>query len=233
MSGPKTFYKRYWADEHIKINPFDIHPGEWADENFDHHMDAFDPYVSGKVLDYGCGDGQFSQRILPRCDQVYGVDVSKSVIERAKKRFPEPMFLVIDPEKELPFPDGFFDTICAIDVMEHLLDTESVLFEFNRVLKPDGKVLIATNELCRLKLILIALFFHNTYFYPASPHIRYFTRGSLEDLLRRKGFEVLRYRKNRTHLRLIPKGQLVVAKKVFYSTSPMFSNGSAWVKPEV
>ena len=213
MSGPKTFYHRYWMDQHIKMNPFDIHPEAWTDENFDYHLAAFKPYVSGKLLDYGCGDGQFGQRILPHCDRVYGVDVSELAIERAKERFPGITLSVIDPENRLPFPDEFFDTISAIDVMEHLLDTESTLEEFNRVLKPGGTVLIATNELSRSKLFLIALFYHNTYFYPASPHIRYFTRNSLEDLLRRKGFEVLLYKKNRTYLGYIPKGQLVVASK--------------------
>ena len=213
MSGPSTFYHRYWMDQHIKVNPFDIHPEEWTDENFNLHLTAFKPYLSGTLLDYGCGDGQFGNRILPFCDRVYGVDICELAIESAKDRYSEIEFRSIDPEVPLPFPDEFFDTISAIDVMEHLLDTETILEEFGRVLKPGGTVLIATNELSRSKLLLITMFYFNTYFYPASPHIRYFTKKSLQDLLHRKDFEILCYQKNRTYLGYIPKGQFVVASK--------------------
>lgn len=206
-----TFYKRYWMDQHIKKNPFDIHPGTWADENFNYHMDAFKAYLSGIVLDFGCGDGQFARRVLPYCDRVHGVDVCDIAIRKAGVEAPDIDFKVI--EERLPFPDCHFDAICAIDVMEHILDTETVLKEFNRVLKPGGVVLIATNELTRLKLLIIALRYHNTYFYPASPHIRYFTKDSLADLLSLKGFRVVQYQKNRVYLGFIPAGQFVVARK--------------------
>ena len=114
---------------------------------------------------------------------------------------------------QIPYESNYFDTVCAIDILEHILDTEIVLEELDRVLKPGGFLLIATNELTRLKTILIALFCLDNYFYPASPHIRHFTRNNLADLLHRKGFEVIAYRKNRTYFGFIPKGQMLAAQK--------------------
>ncbi len=213
MSGPKSFYQRYWQDEHIKVNPFDHHPGEWTRENFDHHMDFFRPYTAGQLLDFGCGDGQFSHLIRPYCRQSHGVDISEAAIAKASESYPDIPFQTINGEGRLPYEDAAFDTVCAMDVFEHILDTESLLEEFYRVLKPGGRLLLATNELTRAKLLIITVLYFNDYFYPASPHIRYFTRKSLADLLQRKQFRVIDYRKNRTYLGFIPHGQMVVAEK--------------------
>ncbi len=39
---------------------------------------------------------------------------------------------------ELPFADGKFDLVCAMDVVEHAEDDEPVLAELARVTKPGG-----------------------------------------------------------------------------------------------
>lgn len=212
MTSSKLFYHRYWLDNHIKMNPFDHRPGDWTDENFDYHIRFFAPYVRGRVMDFGCGDGQFLNRISKRCSSCCGSDVSELAIEMASKRYPNLEFKVMDDS--IPFPDNEFDAVCAIDVLEHILDTETVLNEIHRVLKPGGHFLIATSELTRLKTLLITVVAFHRFFYPASPHIRYFTKKNLADLLARKHFKWTAYQKNRTYLGFIPRGQLVVAQAV-------------------
>lgn len=214
MNQEKTFYSRYWKDEHIKVNPFDVRPGEWTEENFVYHMRFFEPYINGSLLDFGCGDGQFLNMARKYCDSVCGVDLSNSAINKARAQYPEIEFKMIGEDGRLPYRDNHFDTICAIDVLEHILDVESVLEELNRVLKPDGNLLLATSEITPVKMFFISLISLDKYFYPTSPHIRYFTRKNLRDILRRKGFKPLGYKKNRTYFGFIPKGQMVAAKKV-------------------
>ena len=214
MGDAKTFYERYWADEHIKVNAFDEHPEEWTQENFDHHMAFFSPYVKGGLLDFGCGDGQFLNLIAKQCDSVHGVDISETALEKAQAQYPALDFKLMPEDGKLPYADGFFDTITATDVLEHILDLETLLEEMNRVLKPGGHLLLATSEITRTKMVLISLKFLDDYFYPASPHIRYFTRKNLADILKRKGFESVGYRKNRTYFGFIPHGQMVAAKKI-------------------
>jgi ubiquinone/menaquinone biosynthesis C-methylase UbiE len=44
----------------------------------------------------------------------------------------------------LPFPDGYFEQVFAFDVIEHVDDERKLLQELNRVIKPDGQIVIST-----------------------------------------------------------------------------------------
>jgi SAM-dependent methyltransferase len=46
------------------------------------------------------------------------------------------------PESSFPFPDGRFDTVVAIDVLEHLVDDQPFLHELRRVLRPGGRAIV-------------------------------------------------------------------------------------------
>lgn len=212
--GEKEFYRRYWDDLHIKANPFDHCPGEWSQDNLKYHLDFFGPFIEGAILDYGCGEGAFLHKLSLNSGPVHGIDISEQAIKKASRKYPGIDFKVVDNQGLLPFADNYFNTVCAIDVLEHILDIEGTLEEINRILVPGGNLLIATSMLTTLKTLVIAFSCLDTYFYPTSPHIRYFTRRNLSDILKRKGFEVIRYKKNRAYFGIIPHGQLVVARKV-------------------
>lgn len=213
MNDTQAFYQRYWQDEHIKVNPFDHHPLSWDEANFKYHLDFFKPFINGNLLDFGCGSGEFANRIRPYCTGVWGVDIVENIIFKAKSDYPHVNFKVLDNPVKIPYMDNYFDCISAIDVLEHILDIESLLEEFKRVLKPKGCLLISTSQITRIKLLAVMLMSFDKYFYPASPHIRYFTGNNLKDILQRKLFTTVKYQKNRTYFGFIPQGQLVVAVK--------------------
>jgi 2-polyprenyl-3-methyl-5-hydroxy-6-metoxy-1,4-benzoquinol methylase len=210
-TGARTFYDRYWRNEHIKRNPFDEHPGQWTDAGYIHHMDLFRPFMKGRVLDFGCGDGQFVQRARLDGMDVCGADVSQEAIRRAKSLFPA--IDVREMDDTIPFASDTFDTITCMDVLEHILDVEGTLEEMHRVLKPGGCLLLTTTEMTRVKLLAVLCLRFHDYFYPTSPHIRYFTRRNLAEVLARKGFIVEAYAPNYLHLGLVPMGQFVAARK--------------------
>ncbi|MGI8731571.1 MAG: methyltransferase domain-containing protein [Solirubrobacteraceae bacterium] len=96
----------------------------------------------GRLLDVGCGQGQFMARAARRFD-VYGIDVSPARVARA--RDVTGLDTVLEGSAtELPFPAGFFDVVCALDVVEHLGDPGRFFSEARRVLRPDGLLLFST-----------------------------------------------------------------------------------------
>ena len=142
-----------------------------------------------------------------------GLDISQSAVKEAIEKYPNSKFK-IGSATDIPKKPNTFDTILTVSTVEHILDTEQLFHEFNRVLKKRGFLCIATNELTRLKSIIISIFFLNRYFFPTSPHIRYYTRKNIRKMFDLFGFREVTYKKDRTYLGFIPQGMLIVAEKV-------------------
>ena len=88
------------------------------------------------VLDVGCGEGvltaQWAERLGDR--RVVGIDLEDPTLraEWARRSRPNLEFQAVDPGA-LPFADGEFDAVCAIEVLEHVPAPEATLAEMARV----------------------------------------------------------------------------------------------------
>ncbi|MBI4580399.1 MAG: class I SAM-dependent methyltransferase [Planctomycetes bacterium] len=95
-------------------------------------------------LDFGCHQGRFLHLLADKGPRrLVGVDVDREAIEAGRVRHPNLELVHLTEPHRLPFADGTFDSISALDVIEHVADQKQVLDEFHRVLAPDG-VLIVT-----------------------------------------------------------------------------------------
>jgi SAM-dependent methyltransferase len=90
------------------------------------------------VLDLGCGDGFFAQMVFGHLNA--GIDLNEGEVERAKKRGTYDQALVASATK-MPFKSGSFNTVISNCVIEHIPDSDGVLSEVYRVLKPGGRFL--------------------------------------------------------------------------------------------
>ena len=97
-----------------------------------------------RVLDFGCGPGTVSVGLAKAAAPgiLHGVDMEESQIELARtiaaeQRQDNAVFHVGDVTA-LPFEDGYFDVAHCHDVLMYVPDTQSVLAEVKRVLKPGG-----------------------------------------------------------------------------------------------
>lgn len=207
------YYERYWGRLFDENNLF-ARPPEHNVRERDRIISILKPYVSGRVLDAGCGDGFITNAIskLPSVTEVRGVDISKKAILVAKSKYPHIIFEA-GQATDLPFESNYFDIITAIELIEHVYDTELMFKEFSRVLKKGGHLIITTTDFNLLKKVVIALFFWDRYFHPTNPHIRFYTKKSLEKMLVRFGFERVAYRWNGNYFGVMPKGQIMVARK--------------------
>jgi ubiquinone/menaquinone biosynthesis C-methylase UbiE len=193
----KEYYERYWTKESFDEQGFALTPPKHNAREMCKTIEVLKPYVSGCVLDVGCGDGSITNAIgkLPSVTEINGVDVSRTAISLAKSKYPHINFKV-GQVIELPFKSNYFDAITAIELIEHIYDTEQMFKEFLRVLKNNGYLIITTTDFNYLKKVIIALFFWDKYFYPTNPHIRF------------------AHRWNGSYMGLMPKGQVMIARKI-------------------
>jgi SAM-dependent methyltransferase len=130
-----------------------------------------------RILDIGCGTGA-NLEMLARCGETEGVDVSAEALAFCRERG---LQNVRHGEAEhLPYEDGSFDLVTALDVVEHLDDDVAGLGEMRRVLRPAGRAL----------LFVPAFMFLWGVQDDISHHRRRYTRAGLKRVVRAAGFEV-------------------------------------------
>src|SRR5215213_1186703 len=92
-----------------------------------------------RILDVGCGTGA-NLLMLSKYGDAEGVDVSEDALAFCRERGLESVKL--GAAEELPYDDGTFDLVTALDVVEHMDDDLAGLREMRRVLRPGGHVLL-------------------------------------------------------------------------------------------
>src|ERR1700728_971712 len=91
---------------------------------------------SSKLLDIGCGTGDFIWLAQKRGWSVHGIELSQAAVNFAVQL--RNLDVVLGEPSELPFGDNSFDVVTALDVLEHVSNPAKVLQNIYRVLKPDG-----------------------------------------------------------------------------------------------
>jgi 2-polyprenyl-3-methyl-5-hydroxy-6-metoxy-1,4-benzoquinol methylase len=99
--------------------------------------------TKGPVLDLGCGPGVICNELRKKKLLCIGVDYSDKIIRIAKSRGGE--FLWGSAE-DIPCEDNFFNTVVVTETLEHVNDLEQSLKEIDRVLKPDGDIIITVPD---------------------------------------------------------------------------------------
>ena len=144
-----------------------------------------------RVLDLGCGEGQFAAELMGAGAEVVAVDVAEEPLRRAREAVPGLEARLLPAAGVWNLPDASFDVVWAGEVIEHVADTASWLSETRRVLRPHGHLLLSTPGhplAVRLRAMLSARAFEG-HFDPLSDHLRFYTRDGLRRLLEQFGFE--------------------------------------------
>ncbi len=89
------------------------------------------------ALDVGCGEGYYLGSLARDPGiEAHGVDLSTAAVDLAARRYPEGTWIVANADRFLPWADGAFDLVLSIDA--RLSPSE-----MRRVLKPEGRLLVA------------------------------------------------------------------------------------------
>ncbi len=116
-------------------------------EQFLYHLD---PTKSGKYLDIGCGTGNYTNALQKNGFRCIGIDPSKKMLEKAKLRNKEIEWKVGSAENT-GLPQDFVDGIIASLTIHHWTNLKSGFIELNKVLKPNGRIVIFTSTPKQMK----------------------------------------------------------------------------------
>jgi SAM-dependent methyltransferase len=95
-----------------------------------------------RVLDAGCGTGDFAERVSRELDvEVVGIDLSPRMVELTQRRGVDAR---VGDLQAPAFPTASFDCIIANRVLYHLPDLHRGLAEIKRILRPGGRVVAVT-----------------------------------------------------------------------------------------
>ncbi|MDR1405232.1 MAG: class I SAM-dependent methyltransferase [Candidatus Methanoplasma sp.] len=97
-----------------------------------------------KVLDIGCGNGKTVAALIRMGMDATGLDFSPSAVNRCISAFGDKAKFSVAECENMPFPDGYFDAVTAVHILEHLNDTQlrDTVGEIFRVLVPGGLVFV-------------------------------------------------------------------------------------------
>jgi ubiquinone/menaquinone biosynthesis C-methylase UbiE len=101
-------------------------------------------YVSGNILELGCGWGRGVETLLPHCGHYTGLDKNEPLINSLQAKYSTHTFQIADLPHLSNFTDNTFDFIVTFQVIEHIQDDNKFLSEAHRVLKPGGKIFLTT-----------------------------------------------------------------------------------------
>jgi SAM-dependent methyltransferase len=101
--------------------------------------------AAGPILEVGCGTGGLLVAAARARMAIVGVDIAARWLVAARRRLADHNLdvpLLAASADRLPWPDGYFQTVVADSVVEHLDDPARAVREWARVLRPGGLLLI-------------------------------------------------------------------------------------------
>ncbi|TLD69752.1 class I SAM-dependent methyltransferase [Phragmitibacter flavus] len=150
---------RYRQDEHDEFGGYE-HPHLWDQVRY-HEVDRLFHQLIGDVreldvLEIGCGIGR-NTKFFEHAASYLGTDLSDVAIAKAQQRGFDPTHFKFQPmdAMDLQLPDAQFDLVLGAEIIEHVQDSDQMLREVHRVLKPGGRFLFnsANRDSLHLRII--------------------------------------------------------------------------------
>ncbi len=164
------------------------HTGELKAATVDGYLDLLARYgvpPGARLLEIGCGHGDFLRRAARRGLNVTGVEYSASACEVARQKLGGVGEIICGEIDDLTEScEARFDVITASDVIEHVRDPKAFLAHAHRLLKPGGVLFLATPTLDSWSARLL----RNRWMEFKPEHLWYFKGATLQTLLSRSGF---------------------------------------------
>jgi SAM-dependent methyltransferase len=153
-------------------------------------------FVSGDVLELGCGPALLLARAGGQITSYTGVERFRGDVERLRAQYPQAEFLAADLDEDRPAFPRAYDTVLMLALIEHLYNQKRVLELATSALKPGGRLVITTptpfgNDVVHQWGARLGLFSREA----ADDHIVIYNRRRFELVARDFGLELAHYRR--------------------------------------
>jgi len=181
-----------------------------------------------RVLDAGCGDGNFMASLSEAGFEVYGVDLSAGGIANARRRYPNLRFFEGSVYDDLLSMSGApsFDAVVSIEVIEHLYNPRLFVRRAHEALCPGGLLIVTTPYWGYLKNVVLALTGRMDRALTSlwdGGHIKHWSYRTLRILLTTQGFEFVAFHGAGRGIPYLWRGMMMVVRK---PVNPGFSAGN-------
>lgn len=139
----------------------------------------------GRLLDVGCGWGEYPSIMSHLGWQVVGVEISRQAVVLGQEKYG--LDVRCGTVESQQFPDQSFDVVTLWDVLEHLAYPSETLSEIYRILRPEGWLLITVPNSWSLQAHLFGDAWAQ---WDLPRHLSHFNSGTVRTLLNRCGFLV-------------------------------------------
>ncbi len=175
---PPSAYGREEIKRHF--NNFDVSQGRY-------HFICQQLPPKSKVLEVGCFLGHYCKHFQSLGMEVTGLDISPEVIEQGRQLYPGLDLRCVDELWPQELLEERFDVVVASEVIEHVLHPQPFLEQIFKALKPNGKLLLTTQNSnaihYRLRMLVGRFRWDPT-------HLRLYSRPELETELTTAGFNI-------------------------------------------
>ncbi|WP_243438160.1 class I SAM-dependent methyltransferase [Fundidesulfovibrio soli] len=174
-------------------------PAQFAERKamFAHRLAALEPLTGGpgRVLEVGCGRGQFLEAALERGWSACGQEFAEQTVEVLKGTVPAAELAYGVFPEECPFPDASFDLVHLNHVLEHFFEPMEALSRVWGLLKPGGVLYCEVPRQSNLQNTLSNLLGRKDFaVHYMLEHLCYFEAKSMTRALEGSGFAPLSIR---------------------------------------
>jgi 2-polyprenyl-6-hydroxyphenyl methylase / 3-demethylubiquinone-9 3-methyltransferase len=159
-----------------------------------HWQEFFRIQPGQRVLDAGCGNGDYTALVCQAGARVWAFDLSPRMVDNTRRRLIRNNVgieeLTVGSVTAINYPDKFFDVVMCLSVIDHVPDGERqhAVNELARVLRPGGVLYINTPNRFAYPWRIGLWIMTQLGLFPKGK-IRFITPGQLRRLVRRAGLK--------------------------------------------
>ncbi len=146
----------------------------------DASLKCLDARSGERVADIGFGGGYAIDQLIPlvKPERPIGVEVSEMLVELGGERWDDKVEMYLAAVSEMPLSERSLDAVLTVNTIYFWSDPVTALKEIRRVLKPEGRLVLAVGKAWAMRLSPITWF-----------SFRLYSENQLRALLGKAGFD--------------------------------------------